>query len=358
MPSDPPLFEVWLAEALPRAVPDETRATCSDCAMVAGPDRWPPVAFRADTKCCTYQPELHNFQVGGVLADDDPSLAWAVDMIGIRIQRRTGVTPYGIRAPGLGRLLYDRVIDPSKGAFGRMSEARCPYYLVRGGRCGVWRHRNAVCSTWFCRYEHGLRSKLLWRAILGLLRAIERTVSGWVLLELEIGSSALEALLSHDQRRDGAVADAVTAVSEATYRNLWGDWLGRERELYIEAYRLARTLSWDDICALGSTELKILTAIAVHAQERLASDELPGAVTIGEQVVYQIHPRKPDTMRASTGVLGYDPLDVPRHIIDLLPRFAGRDPAEVLAELDGEGGLDAAAVLELLDYGVLRAGSP
>src|SRR5688572_24165300 len=58
-------------------IPDETRATCSDCPMCKTPE---PVTerdrvFLQSTKCCTYSPVLPNFLVGGILLDEDAGFA-------------------------------------------------------------------------------------------------------------------------------------------------------------------------------------------------------------------------------------------------------------------------------------------
>src|SRR5689334_23221482 len=74
----PPLFDRWIRELLPGPIPVETKATCSSCAML------PPEGearsrgeqfYAADTKCCTYPPELANFLVGRVLSDDGDDAA-------------------------------------------------------------------------------------------------------------------------------------------------------------------------------------------------------------------------------------------------------------------------------------------
>ena len=359
----PPLFAVWLEHALHLPIPLEPRSTCNDCAMVAAPGREPPtVPFRAETKCCTYQPDLANFQVGGILvgataeraAGAAPTLAWANDVLDMRIARRTGITPAGISADALGGLIYERIVGPSMPAFGRTKEARCPYYLVQGGRCGVWQHRNAICSTWFCRFERGIRSKVFWRAVQGLLRGLERTVSTHVMLSLDVGAAALEAMLFRDQRPDGPVTDAVMPIDAKAYQRLWGEWAGRERAYYSHAYHIASALTGAEVVRLGGSELAVLIQIAAHARARLDDNELPARVSASPDVLYQIGPRR---VRAAPAGLGYDPLELDRAVFDRASQWRDEPVHAIIAGDADTPAVDAATVRRMLDYGVLIPGA-
>ncbi len=353
----PPLYARWMLDALGSPIPNETRATCTECAMLPQPGRPPPpVTFRADTKCCTFQPELHNFLVGGVLGDPDRGLAWAKEMLALRMAKRVGVTPLGIRADAFAGLIYDRVVELAPESFGRMKEVRCPYYIQQGGACGVWRHRNAICSTWFCKYERGGTGLTFWKTMLGLLRAAERAASMWAVLQLDPGPRAKTLLLFLDQRRDSAVREIVEGIPDHAYRTLWGTWFGRELEFYREAGRLVGELTWADVRRIAGPELTALEDIARYTHDRQLSQALPPGVARGPDALFQIHPTRPDHLRVTTRALGYDPLDLPAAILPLIPVLCGRDPVEAMRELHANGRgelLDEAVVRKLLDYGVL-----
>ena len=67
------LYSRWLDSAFGTgALPDESRATCSDCAMCKPDSGFTPDADDDQVRfirngCCTYYPDLPNFLVGQVL---------------------------------------------------------------------------------------------------------------------------------------------------------------------------------------------------------------------------------------------------------------------------------------------------
>src|SRR5260221_469601 len=78
-----------------------------------------------------------------------------------RVASRVAVDPMGVHPPAAYTLLYDR----ARGAFGRASSLRCPLYDAPTGACTVWRHREATCSTWFCKYVAGADGRQFWTAV-------------------------------------------------------------------------------------------------------------------------------------------------------------------------------------------------
>src|SRR5947209_14647397 len=87
----PPLYAAWMDQLLAGSIPEETEATCSDCAMCttgSGQASVSPFFFDPRTKCCTYIPQLPNFLVGRILADDDP--AFAAGRATVEARLRTG----------------------------------------------------------------------------------------------------------------------------------------------------------------------------------------------------------------------------------------------------------------------------
>src|SRR5437763_2749230 len=132
----PPLYAGWLDALLGGPIPAETKATCHDCAMLAAPGQ--PARegffFNPSTKCCTYTPDLPNFLVGDILADEDPAQAAGRAQVEVSLQS-INCTPRGLHRPATAHLLYRVGADTF---FGRARALRCPYYLEEGGSCGIW----------------------------------------------------------------------------------------------------------------------------------------------------------------------------------------------------------------------------
>lgn len=230
----PRLQESWVIGLLGELPPAETRTTCEACVKVPPPgEPMGPKQFHPDTKCCTYLPVLHNFQVGALLDDPETSPA-GLASVQKRIDDDLGVTPVGL----IGQADY--FARYSNESFGRDPTLLCPHYLsAEGGRCGVWRHRNATCSTWFCRCDRGRHSFQFWRmGLMPALRAAEETVSDWALFAL--GASEKD----------------------------WGPWTDR-RAFYRAAARIGQGLSWERVLDLGGARLKPINEQAVRFYQEL-----------------------------------------------------------------------------------------
>jgi hypothetical protein len=343
----------WLGGLVPGPLPSERRATCGACAML------PPAGaaassndlfFTPETKCCTYQPDLANFLVGRVLADPDPTAAEGQATVRARIAARVGVSPLGLRQAPVYGLLYQK----SPGAFGRATSMRCPH-LLTGGRCGVWRHREATCSTWFCKHERGEVSRVFWRRVHELLRAAESAVALHCLRELDLGAEALAALFPPDGRnpflREGfGPAELDGRIEDATYAALWGAWRGRELELYDRCADLAPRI-WSEVVRLGGVELETLGRLVVDAYAALRSTVLPPR--LGQRRLRVVY--GPSNQVQVTSYNGFDPLTLPRRLVEALHCFDGRPTVEALRAVEAEHGLRVSegALRKLVDFGVL-----
>jgi hypothetical protein len=335
----PPLYQRWVDALDGAPLPAETRATCDDCAMCSGGG---DDGFRADTKCCTYVPALPSFNVGLILADGSPEAETGRRTVGERIAQRAGVSPLGIRLTAGQRALY----GVERERLGRSLHVRCPHYLADRGQCGVWRHRNAVCSTWFCKHERGATGFGLWRAVQALLGAVEEALSYWCVMRLDLGAEAI-ALLCQADRRDDLAVDP----SPQLYRAAWGRWHGRERDLYRACGELVAGLSWSEVSAIGGAPVQAAASAVVAARRSYAQPTTPPAA----RLVPLRHVR---AGRATTAVATYSPhdqLELPTELFDALRAFDGRPIADVRSEIEADHGLALGEdlVQTLVDFEVL-----
>jgi hypothetical protein len=352
----PPLYARWLDELLDGPIPAETNATCADCAMLpdADGDPAPLQGYNPETKCCTYLPELWNFLVGAILLDDDTgAAARGRATVEARIDRGLAVTPLGLGRTRPFDLLYR---TGGVSTFGQSRQLRCPHYLHdEGGLCGVWRHREATCATWFCKHVRGAVGEDFWNHLHRMLQVAEHALAGWALLELGLDGDALSHIYQpyREERGPKLTGPEVDGVANgAELRAMWGQWRGRERELYEQCARLVESLAWADVRAIGGAQLEICARLVRDAHARLLSDAVPERPVVA---LVQITPRNRDRVRLAT-YSGLDALEVPAVVAKTLPYFDGRPTADVLADIRRTEGVTVSPSLvrKLADFGVLR----
>lgn len=337
----PPRYAAWLTDLLGGTLPEEQAATCSRCAM-QGEAVAEGYRFRADAKCCTYVPALANFLVGAALRELPPGPALA--SVEARLADVSSCTPHGLDVNEVDRAAYLAVVASE--SFGRAPGLRCPHYLhEQGGLCGIWRHRNGVCATWFCKHDRGAAGQRFWQAVEAMLTLIERELCHWCACQL-LYCEAPEGAEGEDD------------VPE------WSAWLPRRRDYYLRAAVLVDELSWAEVQVIGGAELgeaaeKVLAAyaeIGPSGPGRLVQlvqlGRPPPVLVTGAVKLAQRGP-------VSTRVVTYsdsDALELPSELVALLPRFDGRATEEVLAELAREGVILTPELLtRLVDFAVLRA---
>jgi len=314
------------------------------------------VFFNPQTKCCTYVPTIPNFLVGQMLEDQDVERASGRITVENRIRSGVAVTPLGLGQPTDFQILYTSSSDT---LFGQSRTMLCPHYLeAEGGRCGVWKHRAALCVTWHCKYVRGIVGQRFWSTLHKLLATVEDSLSRWCVLKLDIGSEALRHLFPVGVKtKDNIEPRALDRVSDLSdSRNLWGRWAGREQEFYRQSSRLVSALAWNDVVAIDKTELLICSRLLIDAYRDLLSEQIPDRL---KATVLQVVSMSEDSYSISP-YNPYDPLKLPKDLFNALGYFDGRPTSEALdAIADREGlELDPSLVRKLTDFGVLVAVQP
>lgn len=263
------------------------------------------------------------------------------------------VTPLGVGSNPTFRVLYDN----SRQAFGGAESLRCPHYLDEGGgRCGIWRHRNSVCATWFCKFERGAVGMAFWDRMRNLFLTVEHALAIWCALEAGLEVEALGVVLPQDDRSGGrpspTAADLDGRPDPVKARKLWGSWLGREVEFYGLCGRQAERLTWPDVERIGGSEVTALARLTTEAFAALRSTDLPERLTSGQfQVISTGH----EGVRV-VSYTGSDPLDLDPAVMEVLPYFDGRPTTQALASIEKELGIrvEEDLVRKLADFEILR----
>jgi Fe-S-cluster containining protein len=329
----PPVYRDLLGEPFAEEVPAESKATCASCAMLeggCGGAAVPPVDgrsrfFRPDTKCCTFHPRLPNYLLGAILASDDPALAEGRRRIAARVASRVGVTPEWLHPPRTFTLLY----DGARGAFGRAKGLRCPFYEAEGGGCTIWAHRDAVCSTYYCKYVAGADGRRLWTAVKELVSLVEIQLARGALLEL-----APELLDREPGMRPAATPVGPEEIDggpppEAAYAAAWGAWAGREVELYRACDAWVRALGARDLDALLGLDGRIGRRAVRRALDLARSPALPPVLRLdpGATVAWM-----PDGSVALGAYSELEAVALPGEAYRLLARFTGDAPVAAVRE--------------------------
>lgn len=350
----PPLYATWMDELLEGPIPAETEATCEECVMCpkAGDRPAGLTFFDPSVKCCSYMPELPNFLVGRILADENPTLAVGKETIRKRIEAGLAVTPLGLGQPSTYRLLYRQ----SQNAFGRSRTLRCPHYVdENGGLCSIWRHRNSVCTTYFCKFVRGAVGREFWKTLLQLLSVVEEDLAQWCVTNLDLSNEALQTLIApsgREEKTDIIDSSAIDGVVDRTkYRTLWGNWFGREEVFFSECVRLVEQLSWRDIMTVCRPQLRLIARLAREAYGRLVSHEPPKRLKVGS---FNLVSLDQDSCCLSS-YSALDPVVLPRVVIDLLHYFDARPTDEALVNIRNGQNIefDTSLVRKLADFQIL-----
>jgi len=223
--------------------------------------------------------------------------------------------------------------------FGRAPDLRCPHYLdEQGGLCGIWRHRNGVCATWFCKHDRGAAGQRFWQAVEALLALVERELSHWCACQL----------LYHGAASEPANPDENVSA--------WDAWATRPVDYYMQAATLVDDLGWPEIQVIAGAELgplldRVRAAYAELQPSAARSPLVPLRRLVPGEL--RISHRGPHSARLVT-YSDSDPVDLPSELLAILPRFDGRPTDEVLAELASDGiVLTDELVTQLIDFAVL-----
>lgn len=354
----PKLYAGWLADVFDGPIPPEHNATCLNCAMLAPSDAPAHAAnlyYHPQAKCCTYIPELPNFLVGSILNDDDPALAEGRAALAAYLQADSIATPLWLNRTSS----YDLKYDSADQFFGRMTGLRCPYYLDRdGGLCSIWRYREAVCTTFFCKHTRGVLGKQFWDTLKQLLVVIERDLVYWCALELGIEPDVLLQFLA-PSGPDQIIhllelEQTETQLDFETQRKVWGQWAGREAEYFQACARLVESLTWADITAICGPELGLWAKLIGQAHQRLLSDTLPEHLRLGSFQIVQLQA----DFNLVQSYINTDLLKIPQPVWEILPYFDGRPTTEAIESAAAEKGvrINPSLVRKLVDFQILVPG--
>ena len=129
-----PLYKGILSSKVLKMNLTETKATCHDCLRAKKCSSLKEY-FRADLKCCTYQPFLPNYIVGAILSDPEIA-AVTKHLITDRIQADQFVLPIGLFPSFSFQVEF---INRDLHQFGQREDWLCPFFNKEENQCNIWR---------------------------------------------------------------------------------------------------------------------------------------------------------------------------------------------------------------------------
>lgn len=343
----PDLYQRWVDELLPGGIPREREASCLDCAMCpgegavvdGGPDFYNPA-----TKCCTYFPKLPNFLVGRAFAHDNPGAAALRAFLEGDAYGAATVSMRGVQPSAQMVTLY---ANHHNEIFGRDAQMLCPYAIEadtpEGPLCGIWKQRNAVCSTWFCKHVKGATGVTFWHTLQGLFSKLERALSWW----------AIAQVLPEPHRAISLAAVDVNSPIDITLRDdAWSLWDGPRTAFFEACADRVETLSAREALDIAGIEARLHQGELDTRYQALRATEPPTRLrTTPFQILQQDGKRATLQSRSCK-----EAFDVPAILLQLLHHFDGRPTEETLEAIRTETRvrLEPGLVRRLYDFGILE----
>jgi hypothetical protein len=251
----PEFYHPFLPDFFEEEIPAESFTDCANCPMICsnreelGTDASRP--FGPDTKCCTFTPYIPNYLAGALLSDSDSSLTEGKNRLREIIKCRKGIFPHGVYPTKKYSILYEH---GKMHGFGKSIALKCPYFIPGKYNCSVWKYREAICSTWFCKHIAQNPGADFWEKMAETFRYVEESLSVFVLQQEFLDTSnpyGDDKNISHED-----LDDLPPNVHEYTVR--WGKWANREEEFYKHAYESVRALSKQQFDSILVIKLPVL----------------------------------------------------------------------------------------------------
>lgn len=339
----PPVYQGFVNEVFDKPKVNETRANCAQCSMCdwGQPSPVNMEYFNKATKCCTFYPSIPNFLVGAILADNSPENAEGKKRIREVIANRMGTLPQQLTRP---RKLSFLMTNYSE-SFGRANSLLCPYFNKDSPEyaCTIWRHREAVCMTYYCKYDAGQRGYDFWNALKDYLFFMQRILSLAAMEQVDKKVKEPRWKGHHISPED--MDDLPPKADE--YASWWGKWVGREEQFYIKTYEWVKNISRADFKknAESTPEGKKVVARLHETYEKLEKKILPTSLVrnarmkedhAGEKVVVTTYHR-------------YDSFALDKDLYEVVGMFrADQSLQENLDRLAKDEGIELAP--ELIEY--------
>jgi hypothetical protein len=234
----------------------------------------------------------------------------------------------------------------------------CPYFdSENGGRCTVWKYREAVCSTYFCKYEAGKPGYEFWDTMKAYLGHVEHSLSFFA--ASVVSRTTAEPKIERGTLTREDLEDI--GPNDADYASYWGNgaWVGREEEFYIACYRRVMELPKADFERVvdDAPDGRGMLARMEAKYDQIMDPTLPTHLVRAKNLTR----RNTDENVVVTTYNPFDAFSIDKDLFDTLGMFRPNETLEEnLTRLDEKHDIQLAPELVryLFVHGVLSAPEP
>lgn len=262
----PDFYNHLLPRDLLHFTPQETKATCNNCAMAPGNHKGPKF-YQPDLKCCTFEPFIPNFLVGATFLDPKATKAHAI--LRDKIHKRRYSLPVGMVASVRYQIEFNQNKEE---IFGQDSDYLCAYYDRGTELCTLWRHRGVVCTTFYCKSSYGKKGLQFWNDLSDYLALFEMALMEESLVMLDFSPRQVSKLVSYLNRQEGTQAELRSwCLPEGKAKELWNGYYEEQETFFKKAFQIAANLDRKAIKELMGEHGRQLETKVLEQIERLQS---------------------------------------------------------------------------------------
>jgi hypothetical protein len=258
----PPFYKEILNSKISKLSVTESKATCDNC--LRSRDKRFAYTYKPDLKCCTFHPYLPNYAAGALL--ERKVKTSGIQKIETKISNREFALPIGIVAPFDYQFLF---LNKEEVQFGNDAGLLCPYYDKTANSCSIWSFRGVVCTSFFCRSDHGQAGQKFWAVLSDYLSYVEMALAEECLVQLDFSPRDLSDQLFYLNKRefdqDETAQKALTFEQDKKLWNGYDDHVAFYKKCFAIVQKLDRN-QFKEI--LGEQGLSLEEEVLDYANRR------------------------------------------------------------------------------------------
>lgn len=247
----PHVYQHFLHKSILNRDVTETKATCENC--LRSRDHRFPYLYKPDLKCCTFQPFLPNYAIGGILKNNLKGAA----VIRKQIVQKNFSLPLGVFP--VPEYQY-RFQNKKKTDFGNRVDLLCPYFDLEFKKCSIWEFRCVVCTTFYCRSDKGKSGQQFWSNLNDYLSYLEMALAEECLVQKDFSPRDISDQLKYLNMSSWEKNEKKQRVLDAKDWKIFWNGYSSPEEFYVACYNYVENLQLKDVKAILGLQGESLTS--------------------------------------------------------------------------------------------------